>query len=143
MRALATPLARAAAFGTPSSRRRGRDARRHRASATTRDGASASASPRDERPAVIVERVEIEADADGEETNPVAVACAELRAQNFYVYDPLAASSDGSILFGEAAARAKTRWREKRAKIEARRMRQVRSIHWSPYDRVRVVNADP
>ena len=92
---------------------------------------------------MFVERVEIEADADGEETNPVAVACAELRAQNFYVYDPLAASSDGSILFGEAAARAKTRWREKRAKIEARRMRQVRSIHWSPYDRVRVVNADP
>ena len=60
MRALATPLARAAAFGTPSSRRRGRDARRHRASATTRDGASASASPRDERPAVFVGGVEIE-----------------------------------------------------------------------------------
>jgi hypothetical protein len=127
MRALATPLARsAAAFGTPPSRRRARDAaaRRHRASATTRAGAGAP--PRDEMdPAVFVARVEIETDAEGEETSPVAVACAELRARCFYVYDPLAASSDGSIVFGEAAARAKTRWREKRAKTEARRMRQM------------------
>jgi len=31
---------------------------------------------------------------------------------------------------------------ETTAEPEARR-HQVRSIHWSPYDRVRVVNADP
>ena len=30
-----------------------------------------------------------------------------------------------------------------RTRIVLKRLGEVRSIHWSPYDRVRVVNADP
>ena len=45
--------------------------------------------------------------------------------------------------FASFETQAATRQRERAEKAVVDRLEKVRSTHWSPYDRVRVVNADP
>ena len=62
-----------------------------------------------------------------EGSDDVLRACAALRVQCFYRYDP-GQHGDGALLFGEAADLARRRWIDKRVRAEEERMQKMEPL---------------